>query len=438
MKFKLFLPACLLVLPAAAQTDLSTYQGPGVLSPGVGDVGSRSGQQVDLRFWGGVSAVYDTNLQPLITDSKGNLIHVPNLYGVEASIGAYGVHSWQHAELGLNYVGAFHHYTTESFYDGTDQALNLGYTVQYSSRLTFDIRGGGSTLSRSAGTVASALTASGNPTAVPLFDTRTNMVNVLGSMTFTQSPRTSYSLGAGANSFDYRADVLTSYSGYNVTGSALHRLSLSTTAGGVYTYAQLSSGSAFGMQTHTFAGQYIATFGRVWSFNLTAGATLSQLNQTVVINGFFLGPNGLIPVSFPVPLALHSVYPSGNAELRRQFQRASAFATYSRAVGGGNGFFLGTRSQSARTGISYTGVRKWNFGIDGNYQSYVNLGPNSINSTSYGGGAGFTYEIVRSLHVVGRYDIGHYDFATAGFRRTTQRGSLGLTFSPGSVPLSLW
>src|SRR5258708_39385162 len=101
----MFVVACLLVLPAAAQTDLSTYQGPGVLSPGVGDIGTRSGQQVDLRFWGGVGAVYDTNVQPLITDSKGNLIHVPNLYGVEANIGAYGVHRWQHAQLGLNYLG---------------------------------------------------------------------------------------------------------------------------------------------------------------------------------------------------------------------------------------------------------------------------------------------------------------------------------------------
>ncbi|HEV2201676.1 MAG TPA: hypothetical protein VGR73_17795 [Bryobacteraceae bacterium] len=438
MKFKLFLPACLLVLPAAAQTDLSTYQGPGVLSPGVGDVGTRSGQQVDLRLWGGVSAVYDTNLQPLITDSKGNLIHVPNLYGVEANIGAYGVHSWQHAELGLSYVGAFHHYTTESFYDGTDQALNLGYTVQYSSRVTFDIRGTGSTLSRSAGSVASALTSSGNPSAVPLFDSRTSMVDVSGSMTFTQSPRTFYTFGAGADSFNYRADVLTSYSGYNVTGSALHRLSLSTTVGGVYTYAQLSSGSAFGMRTHTLAGQYIATFGRVWSFNLTAGATLSQLDQTVVINGFLPGPNGLIPVTFPVPLALHSVYPSGTAELRRQFQRASASVSYTRAVGGGNGFFLGARSQSAGAAISYTGVRKWNFGIDGSYQSFVNLGPNSSRSASYGGGSGVTYEMVHSLHLVGRYDIGHYDFASSGFQRTTQRATLGLTFSPGSVPLSLW
>ena len=108
MKSKLFWLASLLALPAAAQTDLSTYQGPGVLSPGVGDIGSRSGQQVDLRFWGGVNALGQTNLQPLITDSKGNLIHVPTLlYGVEANIGASGVHSWQHAQLGVNYAGDY-------------------------------------------------------------------------------------------------------------------------------------------------------------------------------------------------------------------------------------------------------------------------------------------------------------------------------------------
>jgi len=432
----LFWLACLLALPAAAQTDLSTYQGPGVLSPGVGDIGSRSGQQVDLRFWGGVNAVGETNLQPLITDSKGNLIHVPTLYGVEANIGAYGVHSWQHAQLGVNYVGDYRHFSSNSSYDGTNQTLALGYTVQYSSRITLDLRGGGSTLSLSNGPVASAAVASGYSSAVPLFDTRVNMLDVAGSMTYTQSPRTSYTFGGGASAYYYQAAVLTSYSGYNVSASMLHRVSLSNSVGAMYTYAQQVSGdSSFNLEAHTIAGQYFATLGRVWTLNVTAGASVSQVHQAIPIQ---LDP-AVFGVSRGIAIFnLHNTYPSGSAELRRQFQRASAFVNYTRAVGGSNGFFLGTRTTSARAGISYTGVRKWNFGIDGNYQSYMNLGQNSVQSTWYGGGAGFTYEIVHSMHLVGRYDAGHYDFGAASFRRTTQAARLGVSFSPGNVPLSLW
>lgn len=438
MKFKLFLPACLLVLPAAAQTDLSTYQGPGVLSPGIGDIGSRSGHQVDLRFWAGVSALYDTDVQPLITDAKGNLIHVPNLYGVEANIGAYGVHSWAHAQLGLSYIGNYRHYSNNSYYDGTDQALNLGYTVQYSSRVTLDIRGGGSTLSQSTGSVASAVTSSGNSSAVPLFDSRMNAVNVSGSMTFTQSPRTSYTVGAGASAFDYRAAVLASYSGYDVTASALHRVSLSSSVGWVYTYAgQSSSDSSFHSVAHTFGGQYFGTFARFWTLDVTAGATITQVRQLIAIQV----PAYLVPFFGAVvirPFDFRNIYPSGKVELKRQFQRASAAVTYNRAVGGGNGFYLSTRNQAISGGISYTGIRKWNVGIDGYYQDAMNLGQAATKATWYGAGAGFTYEVLRNFYLVGRFDTTHYEFAGSGYRRTAERGSMGVRFSPGSVPLSLW
>jgi hypothetical protein len=49
---------------AVAQSDIG-YQGPGILSNGVGDIGSRSGQQLNLRFFGSVNGVYDNGLQPV-------------------------------------------------------------------------------------------------------------------------------------------------------------------------------------------------------------------------------------------------------------------------------------------------------------------------------------------------------------------------------------
>src|SRR6266851_8594298 len=94
---------CLLASTAAAQ--VGNYLGPGVLSRGAGDIGTRSGQQVDLRFYAGVSGVYDNQLQPVSVDSKGNLIQVKSLYGVEANLGAYGTHNWKTATLGLDYHG---------------------------------------------------------------------------------------------------------------------------------------------------------------------------------------------------------------------------------------------------------------------------------------------------------------------------------------------
>src|SRR5713101_2706730 len=53
---------CLLASTAAAQ--VSDYLGPGVLSRGAGDIGTRSGRQVDLRLYAGAAGVFDNQLQP--------------------------------------------------------------------------------------------------------------------------------------------------------------------------------------------------------------------------------------------------------------------------------------------------------------------------------------------------------------------------------------
>src|SRR5712692_1453994 len=109
--------ACLLAATAAAQ-QTDSYLGPGVLSRGAGDIGTRSGQQVDLRFYAGASGIYDSEIQPVSVDSKGNLIQVNGLYGVEANLGAYGVHNWKTATLGLDYHGLYRHYNERTYFDG--------------------------------------------------------------------------------------------------------------------------------------------------------------------------------------------------------------------------------------------------------------------------------------------------------------------------------
>ena len=119
--------ASLLALPIAAQTpqseptDLSSYQGPGIASPGVGGIGTASGQPTDLRFYAGVSGSYDTNIQPFVTDAKGNLVRVPNLWGISFGGGAYGSQAWHRSQLSLSYAGNYLYYPESRNYSGTNQ-----------------------------------------------------------------------------------------------------------------------------------------------------------------------------------------------------------------------------------------------------------------------------------------------------------------------------
>jgi hypothetical protein len=435
---RLFWVCPLLTLPLAAQSDLSSYLGPGILSPGVGDLGDRSGLQVDLRFWGGVNAVYSTNLQPLTTDAQGNLIRVPNLIGTSANAGAYGGHHWQHAQLGLTYMGNYIYYPQDPTYDGTNQALTLGLTVQYSSRVVFDLRVSGAVLSQGTGAVADAAAAGGSLNGPQLFDSRASYVNVTGSMTLIQSPRTSYTFGAGANANYYQSSELVSASGYHLNASTRHRLSLANSIGASYAYSA-QTGTGFSDQIQSFSGQYFGNFSRFWTVSVSAGISLSHVDQSLTPQLPVIGADGSVTLqSFPAQAATRNLYPTGGAELRRQFQRASASVSYNRNIGAGNGLFLAGITETAAAGISYTGVRKWNFGIDGHYLTTESLGQPPGKTTWYGGGTGVTYEIARYTHLTARFNVGHYDFPGGGYNRLTEQATLGIAFSSGNIPLSLW
>jgi len=122
----------------------------GISAPGA-DVGTRGGDPVDLRFYAGVSATYDNGLQPFAVDTKGNLVVAKGLYGEEASLGAYGVHSWEHARLGLDYRGGVRRSSSRNSLSGTDQRLALDYRVQTSKRLSFQMKGTGGIFSQGLG-----------------------------------------------------------------------------------------------------------------------------------------------------------------------------------------------------------------------------------------------------------------------------------------------
>jgi len=58
--------------------------------------------------------------------------------------------------------------------------------------------------------------------------------------------------------------------------------------------------------------------------------------------------------------------------------------------------------------------------------------------SSYSAGAGVTRELGKGLHAVLHLDASHFEVAGNAFLHTEYRASVGLSFSPGDVPLALW
>ena len=432
--------ACLVAESAFAQ--IGGYLGPGVLSRGAGDIGNRSGQQVDLRLYADVSAVYDNGIIPFALDSKGNLIQINGLYGAMADLGAYGTHDWSKARLGLDYRGDFYHYVNNSFYDGSTHNLTLGYTYQKSRRLVFDLRqvAGTSSLGFAGpGFFSPAATDVVNQPTTLLFDNRTYYVQSTMDVSYIQSARTIYTFGGYGFLVRRLASGLANSNGYDLQGRIQHRLSRTRTIGVTYEHVHYDFAPSFGQSDiNTFEGFFSAGLGRRWAFHVSAGAFQAEVQgvQQVALNpvvASLLGQSTGIQAFYRA-----SVYPSGGAALNAKFKTSTLGFSYTRTVSPGNGVYLTSRADDASANYSYTGLRKWNLGVSGGYDRLGAIGQGIQPYSQLTGGAGFTYRIAGFLHLVGRYDARHQEIDVVGYRRTSYRATLGFGFSPGPLPLSLW
>jgi hypothetical protein len=425
----------------AQDTDQGTYQGPGISSPGVGNIGSRSGEQVDLRYYIGISGVVDGSNTPFQVDAKGNLVRLPYLYGIEVAGGAYGVHSWKRSQLALDYAGGYTRFLNSDAYSSLNHALSIGYTDQLSRRLRLDVRESLGSLTYGTGQVANAASSELNTSFTPatrLFDTRTYYLQSSASATYLQSARTSFTAGAGTYLQTLKSTGLANGWGYSLNASMMRRMSKSVTLGVTYLYSHFEypefSSKA---DSHALQALYATSLGRFWTLSLEAGATFNKGQSLLLIPvdpvlAAVLGQSTITGIAH-----FQTLYPSGTVSLNRQFRRASLGLHYYRGVNSGNGTYNTGILDNATATVSYTG-RKVNLGADGGYYKLKSLGQQIGRFTVYSAGAGLTYALGRDLHLSLRYDYRDQLIDLSTYRQKGSRATLGLNFSPGGVPLSLW
>lgn len=434
--------ACCVAFASIASAQLGDYLGPGVLTDGAGQVGNRAGEQVDLRYYVDVNGIYDTGLQPISQNSQGKLTQVGGLEGLELLLGVYGSHAWKTALLGLDYRGDLLYYPNDSYYDATNQTLTIGYTYQKSRRLFFDMRGMGGQYSQYLGSVAGTETSVPNAVNQPsllLFDNRTDFLQGFVGMTYMLTPRTSLTLGGDGFFVSHQSSELIGVDGYEARARVQYRLSRRTSIGGQYERSHYQFPNYFGNSDSNNYSVFLATqFGRFWTFSLQGGAY--QVNvvgiQQVALNPTVAAILGVSTTN--QTFVANNWLPAGRANLNRKFKQANLSFSYVRTMVPGNGVYLTSRSQSGSATYSYSGVRKFTFLIGGSYWSVSSIGQEIPSYNMYSGSVSTTYSITRALHAVARYDLRHQDIIIAGYRQTSYRVTLGVAFSPGDIPLSLW
>jgi hypothetical protein len=227
--------------------------------------------------------------------------------------------------------------------------------------------------------------------------------------------------------------------GNTMSGGLNHIATRNTSVGVSYVHTHYGYPSFFGASDiNTFEGTFGAVFSRAWTFTLRGGVFIAEsLNlQAVTLDPALAALFGTKLVF--VPLYTKSTNSSGYAGLVRQFKRASLSFQYERAVNPGNGVYLASRVDSGTARVSYTALRKLNFGVDGGYYGLTSLGVDLQKYTEFSAGTGLSYELVRAVHLIARYDNRHQELDLGGHKLRGYRVSFGVAFSPGNIPLSLW
>jgi len=130
--------------------------------------------------------------------------------------------------------------------------------------------------------------------------------------------------------------------------------------------------------------------------------------------------------------------PDFSARLSRSFHLASLAFVYSRSITPGNGLYLTSQGESASVGYTYNGLQRWSFLSDVSYNKYISASQTIGNYVEYHAGIGFSRTFRRVFSFIGRATYRTYKADAEGLHRRQYDISIGLAYSPGERPVSLW
>jgi len=437
---------CLLMLAvpflAVAQEEIKEPAAPPVLSRGAGPGLLRQGaESVRMRVYANVENTYETGLSTLSLTENGE-IPEDSSYGIRAGIGAYGYHRWRRSLVGLDYRGNFSHYTQASYYDGSDHALSLGLSHQATKRTYFTLRQMAGTASRDIGTYSPYGFADPTYAQLPaqeLFNNRVYYFNTMGDMTYQKSSRLSFNLGGSAAMVKRRSSALVGNTAEYARADMMYRVSRRQTIGLDYGFSHYSYTRGYGYAyLHMGALNYAARMGRSWTFSLRGGVAAIDTQGLIRVD---IDPVIAVIIGRSYGVEIYdrqNMIPSGGVTLQRQFRKSSASISYTDGAVPGNGLYLASRNRAVAANYSYNGIRRWNFGASFDYSKYSSLSRELSNYQGYGGGVGATCELGRGLHLTMRVDTRDYEIQGSRLARNTMRATLGLAYTSGDGPLSLW
>ena len=429
-----------LLAGVAAYAQMPGYGGPGIASRGT-QPGNRGTESVSIRPYVAVMGFADNGLIGVGLTQDGEIVNPGVLFGVEASVGAYGTKNWRRSSIGLDYQGSYRNYTKNHYYNGSDHILGMTYSTQATRRISFQLGTFAGTTSRTAGgTFSNVLLAPqflGN-TLNDVFDNRAYFLNGLGQMTIQLGSRNYAALSASGFAVRRQSSALVGLNGQMASGTFGRRLTRRSTLGLVYNYVHVDYPRVFGeADSNLLMVRYGRQVGRHWSID--AGIGLIRTDFTGVrevkvdpvvaeLFGITTGREAFNTINMASAMSL---------ALSRSLRRGSFNFTYNRGVNPGNGALLLSRQETYSAVYSYNTGGNWSFSTYGNLSRFAGYGEYNDRLFFFSASVMATRRLTRDLHLTSTFDVRKVNVTSNSFRRVSNRFMIGLAYSPGEIPISL-
>lgn len=438
----------LLTIPASIAYG-QIYGGPSISGlPGV-SAGKTAGARDGYTFFANVSGLVDGGLTPIVTDQKGDLIRYGTGYGVEAGFGVYGTHRTRRTEYGLSYVGGYRAYTSRKYFNGSDHTLGFDTSTRVSQRWQWVTNTRAATLSRPIGGWLGfggaggpmSDTGLGGTITDTIFDNRFYYLQHTQQGTYMASSRLSFSFGGTGVAVRRQSSALAGMDAYGANGAISYRLNARSTVSLLYDYFKIDYTQAFGgSDIHQMMAQISRSVSRRWTLNVAAGAFRVETTGLVSVK-----PDPAIVALFGNVNIIETfyrqkAYGAGRAELQGDYRRYSVRVGYSRTPTPGNGVYLTSVADQLNAGVSYGGIRKLSMSANVFASRYSSVGQRSLGAyITYGGGSGLAYSIGKGLSATLHGSVRQSEIhQTGGFNGVIWQVMVGVAYSSGERPLSLW
>jgi len=432
--------AALLFLTAPA---FAQYGGPAILSRGEAPAAMTTAQ-IDFVPFLTLLGVYDTGLAAVSVNSQGQLANAAS-EGVELDFGISGVHSWKHTKVSLNYWGAAREYTQATYYSGVDQSLMLGITQQFSRHVRLQLNESAGMFAQSYGLAGLSSTVPFDPSTTytpttDFFDNRTIYASTQALLTYQRTARLSFSFGGDWDVTRRRSSALYGVTGEDANGDVQYRISRRTTIGANYMFTHFSYNGVFSdSDFHRFSATYGVQLSRTWEFSGFGGVTRAETKfpQAVPVDPVIAALLGITQgyvVSYSV-----SYVPSYTGRLSKTFTRGVAYVSGGHTMTPGNGLFLTSKMYTATAGYTYTGLRRWSFGLSAGYDRGTSIGNILGEYGDANAGLQTSRQISHLVHMVAGITARKYQSGSfSGYNRVIWDARVGISFSPRDIPVRIW